>query len=201
MSQINGTLRETRLDYIDLMLIHAPYGGPKGRKGAWLALVEAVEAGKIRSIGVSNYGVRHLDELEGYIKELEKERGGKGKGGVISVGQWELQPWLSHPDIVTWCKERGIVVQAFSPLTRGKRLNDPLLKPIMKRTSKSAAQVLMRWSLQMGFVPLPKSAKKERIVQNAEVYDFELTEEEMKVLDTGKYENSAWDPTVTPLSQ
>jgi|SRR5450432_1592501 diketogulonate reductase-like aldo/keto reductase len=198
VSQIDETLKTTGLEYIDLMLIHAPYGGSMGRKGAWRALVEAQDAGKVRSIGVSNYGVHHLDELEAYIKELEAERG-SGKGGVISVGQWELQPWLARPDIVSWCKERGVVVEAYSPLTRAKRLTDPLLKPIMKRTGKTAAQVLMRWSLQMGFVPLPKSVTLERIEENAEIYDFELTEEEMKSLDTGKYEPCAWDPTVSPL--
>lgn len=182
------------------MLIHAPYGGPSGRKGAWRALVEAQEAGKVRSIGVSNYGVHHLNELEAYIKELESSRG-PARGGLISVGQWELHPWLARPDIVSWCKERGIVVQAYSPLTRGKRLDDPLLKPIMKRTGKTAAQVLMRWSLQMGFVPLPKSVTLTRIEENADIYDFELTEEEMVSLDTGKYEPCAWDPTVSPLNQ
>ena len=80
-AQVSQTLQVTGLDYIDLMLIHAPYGGSANRKGAWKALVEAVEEGKIRSIGVSNYGVQHLDELEGHIRELEDERGGKGKGG------------------------------------------------------------------------------------------------------------------------
>jgi diketogulonate reductase-like aldo/keto reductase len=88
-AQVEKTLKESGLDYIDLMLIHAPYGGRAARKGAWKALVEAQEEGKIRSLGISNYGVHHLDEMEAYIKELEEERG-KGKGGVISIGQWEL---------------------------------------------------------------------------------------------------------------
>ena len=89
-NHIANTLKETGLEYIDLMLIHAPYGGAEGRKGTWKALVEAHEEGKIRSLGISNYGVIHLDELETHIKELEEERG-KGKGGVVSVGQYELQ--------------------------------------------------------------------------------------------------------------
>ncbi|CAF9937712.1 MAG: hypothetical protein ALECFALPRED_007376 [Alectoria fallacina] len=198
--QVDSTLKLTGLGYIDLMLIHAPYGGPSGRKAAWRALVDAQEAGKVRSLGVSNYGVHHLNELEIYIKELEAERG-SGRGGVISVGQWELQPWLAHPDIVDWCRERNMVVQAFSPLTRAKRLNDPLLRPIVERTRKTAAQVLMRWSLQMGFSPLPKSVRPAKIEENANIYDFELTEDEMGLLDTGKYERCAWDPTVLSLDQ
>ena len=109
---VDIALEETKLDYLDLVLIHAPYGGSANRKGAWKALVESVEAGKVRSIGISNYGVHHLDELETHIKELEAERGGAGKGGVISVGQWEVHPWLTRPDIVKWCNDRNIAVEA-----------------------------------------------------------------------------------------
>jgi diketogulonate reductase-like aldo/keto reductase len=194
-AQVETTLKETGLDYVDLMLIHAPYGGREARKGTWKALVEAKEEGKIRSIGVSNYGVRHLDEMEGYIKELEEERG-KGKGGVIDVGQWEIHPWLPRRDIVEWCQKRGIVVQAYSPLVRGTRLDDPLLQPLVKKYNKTAAQVLLRWSLQKGFVPLPKSVTLSRIEENADLFDFELTAEEMKSLETSEYSPCAWDPTV-----
>ncbi|PSS22243.1 hypothetical protein M430DRAFT_118551, partial [Amorphotheca resinae ATCC 22711] len=193
-AQVETTLKETGLDYVDLMLIHAPYGGREARKGTWKALVEAKEEGKIRSIGVSNYGVRHLDEMEGYIKELEEERG-KGKGGVIDVGQWEIHPWLPRRDIVEWCQKRGIVVQAYSPLVRGTRLDDPLLQPLVKKYNKTAAQVLLRWSLQKGFVPLPKSVTLSRIEENADLFDFELTAEEMKSLETSEYSPCAWDPT------
>ena len=98
------------------MLIHAPFGGSANRKDSWKALVEAQESGKIRSLGVSNYGVHHLDELETHIKELEKERGGKGKGGILSVNQVELHPWLCRPDIAEWCKKRSVVVEAYCPL-------------------------------------------------------------------------------------
>ncbi|RDW87246.1 hypothetical protein BP5796_02940 [Coleophoma crateriformis] len=198
--QVVKTLKESGLDYVDLMFIHAPYGGSAIRKGAWKALVEAQEEGKIRSLGVSNYGVHHLDELEQHIKELEAERG-PGKGGVVSVGQWELHPWLARKDITDWCFARGIIVEAYSPLVRGQRLDDELLKPIVKRTGKTPAQVLLRWSLQKGFVPLPKTVTKERIAENAQLYDFELTEEEMKKLDTGDYTPVCWDPATSPLDK
>jgi len=182
------------------MLIHAPFGGRKNRKGAWKALVEAQEAGKIRSLGISNYGVHHLDEMEEYMKELEQERG-KGKAGVISVGQWELHPWLARPDIVQWCEKRGIVLEAYSPLVRGERMQEKIMQPLMKKYGKTAAQILLRWSLQRGFVPLPKSVTPSRIDENADIYDFELSPDDMKSLETGDYSPCTWDPTVSTLQQ
>ena len=109
--------------------------------------MEAQQAGKIRSLGVSNYGVHHLDELELYIKELERQNG-KGKGGEISVGQWELHPWLTRPDIVGWCKERGVICEAYCPIVRGQRFGEPTLQSLAKKHHKTPAQVLIRWSLQ-----------------------------------------------------
>lgn len=181
-------------------LLHSPYGGSEGRKGAWKALVEAQEAGKIRSIGISNYGVHHLEELEGHMKELEKERG-KGGGGVISVGQWELHPWLGRPDIVEWCQRRGIVLEAYCPIVRATKSDHPLLQSLSNKHGKTPAQVLLRWSLQKGFVPLPKSVTPGRIEENAAVFDFELSEEDMKTLNMDTYEPCAWDPTVAGLEQ
>lgn len=180
------------------MLIHSPYGGTKARNGAWKALVEAQEEGKIRSLGVSNYGVHHLEELEKYIASVESSLG-KGKGGVISVNQCELHPWLARPDIVSWCEKRGVVMEAYSPLVRAERNNEEIVQKQMKKHGKTAAQILLRWSLQMGFVPLPKSVTLSRIEENTGLYDFELTEEDMKDLETGKYEPCAWDPTVSSL--
>lgn len=94
----------------DLYLLHAPYGGRTARLGAWQALTEAVAAGKVRSIGVSNFGVHHLDELEQFIKATDETKG-PGMGGVLSVNQVELHPWLARPDIVRWCEERGVVLE------------------------------------------------------------------------------------------
>ncbi|KAF2711896.1 2,5-diketo-D-gluconic acid reductase A [Pleomassaria siparia CBS 279.74] len=193
---IESSLKLTGFDYIDLYLLHAPYGGKENRIGAWKALVEGVEAGKIRSIGVSNYGVHHLDELETYIKSTD-EKEGAGKGGVLSVNQIELHPWLARKDIAEWCAKRNVILQAYSPLVRNTRSDDPLLVPLAKKYGKTATQILLRWSLQKGFVPLPKSVTKSRIEENAQLYDFELSEEDMKTLDTGVYEPCAWDPTVS----
>jgi len=197
--QVDKTLALTGLAYIDLMLLHAPYGGSANRKGAWKALVEAVEAGKVRSIGVSNYGVHHLDELERHIAELEEERGGKGKGGVLSVGQWEIHPWCARNDIAEWCAKRGVAVEAYSPLVRGERWGEPVLRRLAKKYGKTEAQVLIRWSLEKGYIPLPKSVNPERIHQNADVYDFALTADEVKELQTDEYAPVCWDPNVEPL--
>ena len=138
---IESSFAQTGLDYIDLYLIHAPYGGKEGRLGAWKALVEAQKAGKIRSIGVSNYGVHHLDELEEHIKS-------SGDGSKIDVGQWEVHPWLPRNDIVEWCQRRGVVVEAYCPIVRGQRSNEPVLAQIGEKHGKTWAQVLLRWSLQ-----------------------------------------------------
>jgi diketogulonate reductase-like aldo/keto reductase len=154
----------------------------------------------VRSIGVSNYGVHHLDELETYIKELEEERG-KGNGGVISVGQWEIHPWLPRRDIVEWCAKRGVVVQAYSPLVRGERKDEKVLAELGKKHDKTWGQILLRWSVQQGHVPLPKSVTPKRIEENTQIYDFELDKEDLKALEIGVYAPCAWDPTVEPLEK
>jgi diketogulonate reductase-like aldo/keto reductase len=100
---------------------------------------------------------------------------------------------------VKWCKGRGVILEAYSPLVRGREAETSLLVEIAKKHNKTFAQVLIRWSLQKGFIPLPKSVTKERIEQNANVYDFALDEEDMKRLDLDEYKPSAWDPTVARL--
>ncbi|GKZ87029.1 hypothetical protein AnigIFM59636_000154 [Aspergillus niger] len=174
------------LGYIDLMLLHAPYGGRSGRLGAWRALVEAQAAGKIRSLGVSNYGIRHLEELEEYIRS--------GGGGEISVGQYEIHPWCAREDIVGWLRARGVVVEAYAPLVQAKRMQEPVLRKLAAKYGKSEAQVLVRWSLQKGYVPLPKSVTESRIVENSQVFDFELSAEDMEELQTTEYAPVSWDP-------
>ncbi|PYH40940.1 aldo/keto reductase family protein [Aspergillus saccharolyticus JOP 1030-1] len=174
------------LGYIDLVLLHTPYGGKEGRLGAWRALVEAQKTRKIRSIGVSNYGIRHLEELEHYIRT-------SGVGGQISVAQYEIHPWCAREDIVAWLKKRDIVVEAYSPLVQAKRMNEPMLQSLAKKYKKSPAQILVRWSLQKGYVPLPKSVTDFRIKENTQVFDFELSQEDMRQLQTDEHAPVCWD--------
>ena len=122
------------------IVLHAPFGGKEGRLGAWRALVEAQKAGKVRSIGVSNFGIHHLEELEQYIKS--------GGGGRIEVGQYELHPWLGRAELVEWLLKRGVVIEAYSPLARGTRMEESAILEISKKHNKSPAQILIRWSLQ-----------------------------------------------------
>ncbi|EIT81437.1 aldo/keto reductase [Aspergillus oryzae 3.042] len=180
---IEDSLKKAKTDYFDLrILLHAPFGGKEGRRGAWRALAEAQKAGKARSIGVSNFGLHHLEDLEEYIKG--------GDVGRIEVDQYELHPWLGRADL------RGVVIEAYSPLARGTRMDEPVLRAISEKHKKSPAQILIRWSLQKGFVPLPKSATPERILENANVFDFELDEDDMQSLHTDDYAPSTWDPTI-----
>ncbi|PHH61610.1 hypothetical protein CDD81_8125 [Ophiocordyceps australis] len=196
---VDVALSETQLGYLDLVLIHSPYGGPEARRGAWRALVECVDAGKVRSLGVSNYGVQHLNELEAYMGELEAQR--KGAGGVLSVGQWELHPWLNRDDIVKWCRARNVAVQAYCPLVRGERFGDDKLVAVANKYAKTEAQILLRWSLQKGYAPLVKSVTPSRIAENADIFDFELSDDDVKSLETGQYLPCAWDPTVETLDK
>ncbi|KIY01667.1 uncharacterized protein Z520_01804 [Fonsecaea multimorphosa CBS 102226] len=188
---IQTSLSTTGFDYIDLYLIHAPFGGKEARLGTWRALSEARDAGKIRSIGVSNYGIHHLEELEEYIKST-------GSSSVIDVGQWEIHPWLPRQDIVDWCGKRNIVVEAYCPVVRGERKDEKVLQDLSRKKGKTWAQILLRWSLQKGFVPLPKSETPSRIQDNANLYDFELDADDMESLNfPTSYAPCAWDPTTS----
>jgi diketogulonate reductase-like aldo/keto reductase len=146
---IASSLAETGLGYVDLYLIHAPFGGAEGRLGVWRALREAQIRGEVRSIGVSNFGVKVLEEFERGIKEMRVGEEGLEGGGKIDVGQWEVHPWLPRGKLVEWCRERGVVVQAYCPLVRGLRAEEEALKNVARKHGKTWAQVLVRWSLQM----------------------------------------------------
>ncbi|KZM23237.1 uncharacterized protein EKO05_0008289 [Ascochyta rabiei] len=159
--------------YVDLFLIHSPNAGPEKRKLMWLALEKAKSEGKAREIGVSNYGIGHMEE----IKKI-------GKVWPPAINQIELHPWCQQKDAVEYCQKNNIVVEAYCPLVRNQKAEDQTLSSIAKKHSVSDAQVLVRWSLQRGFVPLPKSDTPSRIASNADVYGFELDKDDMAKLDS-----------------
>ncbi|KAF0528623.1 glyoxal reductase [Gigaspora margarita] len=180
------SLKNLQSGYIDLLLLHSPLPGPQKRAESYKALQELVKRGLVKSIGVSNYGVKHLQELLDSNPEIKP-----------AVNQVEIHPWLTRSDIVSFCNKHNIVVEAYSPLTRGKKLNDPILTGIANKYGKTPAQILVRWGLQHNFVILPKSTKLERIIENANVFDFEIKKSDMETLDgLDEYLVVSWDPTV-----
>lgn len=139
-SRLAATFKMHKTDNSTSMLIHAPYGGKEARLGTWRALVEAQKAGKVRSLGVSNFAIQHLEELEEYIKS--------GGGGQITVGQYEIHPWCPREDIAEWLKKHNIIVEAYSPLVQATRMKEPVLEKLAQKHGKTPAQILIRWSLQ-----------------------------------------------------
>jgi len=183
---IQQCLKEVDIEYIDLLLIHSPYAGTKKRLEAWKVMEDFVEQGLIKEIGVSNYGISPLQELLENCKTPP------------AVNQLELHPWLARKDLVAFCRSHGIALEAYSPLTRFQRTDEPALLKICKKHDKTPAQVLVRWSLQQGFIPLPKSSKPERVKENSDVYGFKLDNEDLAALDTDEYSPVCWDPTKEP---
>ncbi|KAI0037142.1 Aldo/keto reductase [Vararia minispora EC-137] len=185
---VDTSLARFGFDYIDLFLIHDPMSGAERRLATYRALLKARDEGKIRSVGVSNYGVKHLEEIKAEGLELP------------AVNQIELHPFCQQKPIVAWCREHGVVVQAYCPILRGK-MDAAEIQVIAAKYARDPAQILLRWSLQHGFVPLPKSARPERIVSNALLYDFELDREDMMVLDgldRGREGAISWNPVEHP---
>lgn len=164
------------LDYVDLYLIHWP---AEGWQEAWAAMQELYAQGRMRAIGVSNFERNHLTEL---LEQTDV---------LPAVDQVESSPTFPNQDLIDFCHGKDIAVEAWSPLggTGGNLLADQRLLDIGEKYGKSSAQVVLRWDLQRGVIPLPKSVHSTRIMQNIHVFDFELDESEMQLissLDTGK---------------
>lgn len=182
LKAFDATLGRLKLDYLDLFLIHWPV--PELRLESWRALEKLYAEKRARSIGVSNFLAPHLRELEGAAKVLP------------AANQIELTPFLQRRETVSRCQELGIALEAYSPLTRGQRLNHPTLVALSERTGKSPAQVLLRWGLQKGFVLLPKSVTPSRIQENAALFDFALDATAMQQLDALEEGLvTGWDPS------
>lgn len=177
--------RRLNLGAVDLYLIHWPVSEQRGE--SWRALEALYAEGQVRAIGVSNYTVEHLKQL------LRTAR------VVPAVNQVEFHPWLYQKDLLAFCRTHGIQLEAYSPLTKGERLHDPQLAAIAGKYGKSPAQILIRWCLQHEVVVIPKSANPQRIRENADIYDFEITAEDMCRLDAfDERYHCTWDPTGEP---
>lgn len=184
MKACDASLKRLGLDYVDLYLVHWPVA--KTRKDTWRAMIELKKSGKARAVGVSNFMVKHLEEL-------------LDAAVVPEVNQIELHPFLYPKDVTDLCEKHGIVVEAYSPLTRGERIDHPAIAKVAKKLGRTNAQVLVRWGIQHGWVSLPKSKQKARIQENANVFDFEIPSEDMRGLDSlDEGLHTSWDPTEAP---
>ena len=165
----NRSLERLQLDYIDLYLIHWPV--PGCFLNTWKELVKLYESGRVRSIGVSNFEIRHLEELAS-VSDV-----------VPAVNQIEFHPYWYQTELLEYCTPKGIQVQAYAPLARGVYLDNDIICVLATKYGKTPAQIGLRWALQKGVAVIPKSTNPQRIVSNGDIFDFEIEEEDMAYID------------------
>ena len=171
------SLKQTGLNYLDLYLIHWPANArnfnnwQKTNAETWRAMEELLEEGKIKSIGVSNFWPEHLEALLDSAKIKP------------AVNQIEFHPGYWQPETTQYCKEKGIFLQAWSPLARGRIFGNEILIAIANRHHKTVSQIALRWIVQHGVIPIPKAASKERMNENFDIFDFALSDEEMELIN------------------
>lgn len=182
---VDKSLQKLQTDYIDLLLLHFPVTGL--RKGAWKTMEELKNDGKVRNIGVSNYTVRHLEAMERYAAEMP------------AVNQVELHVFLQQPELVEYCREKGIILEAYSPLAHGKDMSNYIVQQIADKYGKTYAQIMLRWCIEEGMVVLPKSVTPSRISENIDLFDFELDSEDLeKLANCERNLRTCWNPTLVP---
>ena len=178
MDAFKASCKRLGIDYLDIYLIHWPnpvalrnIGYEKHNSDAWRAMEELYEAGKIRAIGISNFQVHHMEALlcNARIKPM--------------INQICLHPGRIQREIVDYCRKSGMALQAYCPLGAGKLFGNAEIDRIAETHDKDPGQVILRWHFQNGFIPLPRTVRKERMESNIDIFDFKLSEEEMKVLD------------------
>ncbi len=168
-SAFQTSLDKLGLAYIDLYLIHWPVPLIKNR--IWREFEKIYAAGLVRSIGVSNYSINQLETLAG-AADISP-----------AVNQVLFHPFSYKKELLDYCKSKNIALEAYSPLARGRKLNDPAIADIAGKYGKTPAQIMIRWSLQHGLIPIPKSSNKKRIFENAMVFDFEIENDDLEILD------------------
>jgi diketogulonate reductase-like aldo/keto reductase len=167
--ELGKSLERLRLDYVDLYLIHSPL--PLVSARLWRELESLQKRGLAREIGVSNFGRHRLETMM------------RGASRVPAVDQVQFSPFHYRRRLLDYCLQQGIVFEAYSPLARGQGLQDPIIAAVAERLDRTPAQVMLRWAIQHQAVVIPKSSRKERIRSNAQLFDFELTEPDMRNLD------------------
>ena len=167
-AEVEGSLRRLGVDYVDLYIIHWPRGGPTW---AWPGMERARELGHARSIGTSNFGAVELEQVLAVASDPP------------AVNQVQFSPFEYRRALLEACERRGVALEAYSPLGSGRHLGSDAVERIAERLGRTPAQVLLRWCVQRGIPVIPKSTHRERIEANAQIFDFELSEEDMAELD------------------
>lgn len=176
IKSFENTLKNLKLKYVDLFLIHWPKNkDDKLNIETWRALEKLYKEGKAKNIGVSNFLKKHLEELLDNSEILP------------AVNQIEFHPGLIRKETIDFCKQNRIVVEAWAPLGKGKMLNNETLIKIAQKYNKSVAQICLKWCLQNEVIPLPKSKNKERMKQNLDIFDFKITNEDMDTINNMKF--------------
>eukprot|EP00386_Alphamonas_edax_P001812 GDKI01005446.1.p1 GENE.GDKI01005446.1~~GDKI01005446.1.p1 ORF type:complete len:323 (-),score=74.22 GDKI01005446.1:147-1019(-) len=182
---VRDTLQLLDMPYVDLMLLHAPGNDRHKRHEAWRALEDLQAEGLIKSIGVSNFSIAHIQTLMESCKVTP------------AVNQVEIHPFLARQDLADYCRHEGILIQAYSPLAKAKQMKNKTLIRMAEEYKVTPAQIMIRWCLQKGYSPLPKSVTPSRIRENLDVYrdGFELSQEDVALLDAlDAYFVTGWDP-------
>ncbi|KAH7309725.1 aldo-keto reductase family 1 member E1 [Stachybotrys elegans] len=185
---ITKSVQASGLGYVDLFLLHSPYGGRQARLTSWKAVEQAIKDGEVKMGGVSNYGVGHIEELMSSSPAINPV-----------INQIEVHPFNTQEEIRAVCAKYDITIEAYAPLARGMRMKHPKILELSRKHRCSPAQLFVKWSLQHNMVTLPKSVKKERIIENASVEGFEISQQDMAAMDDLD-ENlvTDWDPTDAP---
>ena len=166
----DASQKKLNCDYIDLYLVHWPLKNT--RKETWLALEKLYQEGQVRAIGVANYLIPFLEELNGYATI------------VPAVNQVEFSPYLFLKDVKEYCQKQAIQVQAYTPLVRGERFNDQKLVVIAEKYGKIPAQIILRWAVQQGISTIPKSSNQKRLRENFDVFDFNISDADIMHLNS-----------------
>jgi len=166
----DASMKAMNIDYIDLYLVHWPVKNK--RQETWNALERLYNDNQVKAIGVANYLLPFLNELETYSTITP------------AVNQLEFTPWLYLKDELQYCKEQGIQLQSYSPLTRGKKFNDERLLQLCKQYDKTPAQIILRWNIDHGISTIPKSSNKKRLQENFDIFNFSLSKEDVESIDS-----------------
>ena len=177
LGAIDESLAKLGLAYVDLYLVHWPTADVKAlesinkREETWKAMEEIYKSGKAKAIGVSNFTIYHLEEMKKYATVLP------------AVNQVEFHPFLYQEELLNYCKQNNIALNAYRSLTNGQKISNEVIEIIAGKYKKSNAQILIRWCLEHGCISLPKSTRKEHIEENIKIFDFEISKEDMAELD------------------